>query len=212
VSSFTNLFATNASTTNLFVSSINGAAYPPSGGGNTYVSTATNYLNMNGNPITDLAGNLRLNVSSGAIYSAVSITPTSIDLFSGGAGNYIRRNADGNIIDTTTANIQTQAISTINTVNQTVFTGGVARTLSGTNVQQPIIQTGFVSSTGATGTLTVTLPTRYTTQQSYVTFGNMIDSPAAQIFTSSITRSSFVLGWASAGVGNQTFSWMTAGT
>ena len=212
VSSFTDLYATNASTTNLLVSSINGAAYPPSGGGGTYVSTATNYLNMNGNPITDLAGNLRLNVSSGSIYSAVSITPTSIDLFSGGAGNYIRRNADGNIIDTTTANIQTQATSTINTVAQTIFTGGVSRTLVGSNVQQPIIQYGFASSIGASGTVTVTIPQRYTSQTSYIPFANMIDSPAAQLFVSSITRGSFIIGWTSAGVGNQTFGWQTMGT
>jgi len=211
VSSFTNLYATNASTTNLLVSSINNAAYPPASGG-SWVSTATNYLNMNGNPITDLAGNLRLNVSSGAIYSAVSITPTSIDLFSGGAGNYIRRNADGNIIDTTTANIQTQAISTINTVNQTIFTGGVSRTLVGSNVQQPILQYGFASSIGASGTVTVTIPQRYTSQTSYIPFANMIDSPAAQLFVSSITRGSFIIGWTSAGVGNQTFGWQTMGT
>jgi len=210
VSSFTNLYATNASTTNLLVSSINNQSYPPASGG-SWVSTATNYLNMNGNPITDFTGSLSLLVSSGSTYTSLTETPTTIDLLQAGGAGYIRRNAAGNIIDTAVGNIQTQAVSTINTVTQTIFSGGLARTLVGSNIIQPIIQTGYVSSSGTSGTITVNLPTRYTTQQSYMTFGNMIDSPAAQIFTSSITRGSFILGWTSGGAGNQTFNWMTLG-
>ena len=210
VSSFTNLYATNASTTNLLVSSINNQSYPPASGG-SWISTATNYLNMNGNPITDFTGSLSLLVSSGSTYTSLTETSTTIDLLQAGGAGYIRRNAAGNIIDTAVGNIQTQAVSTINTVTQTIFSGGLARTLVGSNIIQPIIQTGYVSSSGVSGTITVTLPQRYTTQQSYMTFGNMIDAPAAQIFTSSITRGSFILGWTSGGAGNQTFNWMTMG-
>jgi len=145
------------------------------------------------------------------------MTSTSIDFLQAGPGGYIRRNAQNNIIDTAGGNIQTQAISTINTVPETVFTGDVLvssfkQTLIGTAVPQPVIQTGFVSTSGASGNVTITLPQRYTTQQSYTTFGNMIDSPPAQIFTSSISRGSFILGWSSGGAGNHLFNWMTAGT
>jgi hypothetical protein len=150
-------------------------------------------------------------------YTAMAFTSTNVDILSVGAGGYIRRNAQNNIIDTAGGNIQTQAVSTINSVPETVFTGDVlvssfTQTLIGNRVPQPVIQTGFVSSTGTSGTITITMPQRYTTQQSYTTFGNMIDSPAAQIFTSSITRGSFILGWSSAGGGTQTFNWMTVGT
>ena len=192
------------------VSSVNGAAYPPASGGG-WVSTATNYLNMNGNAVTDFTGSLSLLVSTGGTYTSLTETPTTIDLLQAGGAGYIRRNAAGNIIDLAVGNIQTQAISTINTVNQTIFSGGLARTLVGSNIIQPIIQTGYVSSSGTSGTITINLPTRYTTQQSFMTFGNMIDSPAAQIFTSTISRGSFILGWNSGGGGNQTFNWMTMG-
>jgi hypothetical protein len=144
-------------------------------------------------------------------YTGQFYTSTSIELLQANASGFIRRNAQGNIIDSAVGNIQTSAVSTVNTVAQTIFTGGVSRTLIGSNIQQPIIQTGFVSSSGASGTITINLPQRYTTQQSYTTFGNMIDSPAAQIFTSSISRGSFILGWSSAGGGTQTFNWMTLG-
>ena len=212
VSSFTTL-----ATSSFTVSSINGASYPPASGG-SWVSTATSALDMNANPITDLTGTLNLYVVSNAsVYTSLVHTSTNINLTQAGAGGYIRRNAEGNIIDTATGNIQTQATSTINTVPATWFSGDVrtntfTQRLIGADIRQPVIQTGFVSSSGASGTVTITMPSRYTTQQSYTTFANMIDSPPAQIFTSSITRGSFILGWTSAGVGNQTFNWMTVGT
>jgi hypothetical protein len=173
---------------------------------------------MNANPITDLTGTLNLYVVSNvSVYTSLVHTSTNINLTQAGPSGYIRRNAEGNIIDTAVGNIQTQATSTINTVPATWFSGDVrtntfTQRLVTSDIRQPVIQTGFVSSSGASGTVTITMPQRYTTQQSYTTFANMIDSPPAQIFTSSISRGSFILGWTSAGVGTQTFNWMTVGT
>jgi hypothetical protein len=167
------------STTNINLSTINGAAYVPGGGGGGgWVSTATSDLNMSGYNISNLS----------------SIT------------------AAGDLSISATTNLKTTAISTINTVTQTIFTGGVSRTLVSSNVPQPIIQYGYASSTGASGTVTVTIPQRYTTQASYVPFACMVDDPPAQINVSSITRGSFIIGWSSAGTGNQTFAWHTMGT
>jgi hypothetical protein len=167
------------STTNINLSTINGAAYVPGGGGgSSWVSTATSDLNMSGYNISNLS----------------SIT------------------AAGDLSISATTNLKTSAVSTINTVAQTVFTGGVSRTLVSSNVPQPIIQYGYASSIGASGTVTVTIPQRYTTQASYVPFACMVDDPPAQINVSSITRGSFIIGWSSGGSGNQTFAWHTMGT
>jgi len=205
--------APKVSTLNIQLSSINGAAYVPGGGGGGgWVSTAQTALDMNSFPITDLTGTLQFNVANGGYATSYASTSNSIDLTQVGAGGYIRRSTAGNIIDTCTGNIQTQATSTINTVGQTIFTGGVSRTLIGQNIQQPIIQYGVVSTSGVSGNLTVNIPTRYTSQASYLPFANMIDSPPAQLNVSSISRGSFIIGWSSAGPGNQTFSWMTVGT
>jgi hypothetical protein len=272
VSSFTNLYATNASTTNLLVSSINNAAYPPSGGGGSFVSTATSDLNMNNYNITSPAnlnintGYLHLNgtaeilsaVGSNSVnvynnllsvnvdsndtnltlYSApgatgarlassrglflqsgdpastqttATFTSTSVDFVQVGGSGYIRRNAAGNIIDTAVGNIQTQATSTINTVVQTVFSGGVSRTLRGVNIQQPIIQYGITSTVGSAGTIIQNLPNSYNSATSYQVFANYIDGIPASLAVSSITRGSFSLSYLGAGGGTQFVSYMTIG-
>ena len=144
----------------------------------------------------------------------ITITAFSSVHITSGSSNYNTAPIISNAC-LTLCNTVTQ--STINTCPETYFTGDVrvsslTRTLIGTGIPQPVLQTGFVSSSGASGAITINLPARYTTQQSYTTFGNMVDSPPAQIFTSSISRGSFILGWSSGGGGNHLFNWMTAGT
>ena len=144
----------------------------------------------------------------------ITITALSSVNITSGSSNYNTAPIISNACQTL---FNTVSLSTINTCPETFFTGDVrvsslTRTLIGTGIPQPVLQTGFVSSSGASGSITINLPTRYTTQQSYTTFGNMVDSPAAQIFTSSISRGSFILGWSSGGGGNHLFNWLTAGT
>ena len=225
------------------VSSINGVPY--STGGGSWVGTASSDLNMNGyeivapsvlfistpflylnaptvcavstnNFVVDAKERCILTVGS-TNYTAQSMTSTNIDFLQAGTGGYIRRNAQGNIIDTAGGNIQTQAVSTINTVPETVFTGDVVvssfkQTLIGTAVPQPVIQYGVVSSSGSSGAVVVSMPTRYTTQQSYVPFACMADAPAAQIYVSTNNRGAFTIGWSSGGSGTQIFNWQTMGT
>ena len=108
-------------------------------------------------------------------------------------------------------------LSTINTSPETTFSGDVkvssfTQTLIGNPVLQPVLQYGFISTSGSSGTVTVTIPQRYTTQGSYIPFATMMDAPAAQLFTSSISRGSFLIGWSSGGSGSQLFGWQTMGT
>lgn len=230
VSSFTNLYATNASTTNLLVSSINGSA--PGGG---WVNTATSPLNMNGNGIGDNTGTLVIssinvpivgtnNTSIGCdngagTYTVVNLTSSVIQINQiGGSGGYKQETIAGNRLATVGGtDTHTVTLSTINVCPETTFSGDVkvssfTQTLIGNPILQPKIQYGYVSTSGASGTVTVTLPQRYTTQQSYIPFVQMLDSPAAQTFASSITRASFILGWQGGGGGSQLFGWNTMGT
>lgn len=108
--------------------------------------------------------------------------------------------------------ITTVAQSTINTVSETVFTGGISRTLIGNLIPQPILQYGQVSSSGSSGSVVVTMPTRYTSVSSYLPFACMADAPAAEIYVSTLSRATFEIGWQNGGGGNQLFNWNTMGT
>jgi len=108
--------------------------------------------------------------------------------------------------------ITTVAQSTINTVSETVFTGGISRTLIGDLIPQPILQYGQVSSSGSSGSVVVQMPTRYTAVNTYLPFACMADYPAAEIYVSTLTRATFEIGWQNGGGGNQLFNWHTMGT
>jgi len=175
------------STPNIYLSTINGAPYVAGGGGGGgFVSTATSDLNMN---------NFNINALS-------SITTTG----------YFNITAGNDLVIETPNNLLTFAGTTINDCQQTNFTGNVARLLRGTYVNQPIIQYGYASSTGASGNLTVNIPTIYSSQNSYIPFAVMVDAPPSQINVSSISRGSFIIGWSSGGSGSHKFAWNTMGT
>jgi hypothetical protein len=178
-----------------------------------FTTTNQSYIQGSGGNLS-IVGNALAQIIVGAgssVYTSIVQTTTTLDELQTGGAGYIRRTAAGNIIDIATGNIQTQATSTINTVAATLFTGAVSRTLRGTNIQQPIIQYGLVSTSGASGTVTVNLPTTYTTQTSYLPFAVMADAPAAQTFVSSISRGSFIIGWQGGSGGSQQFNWQTLG-
>jgi hypothetical protein len=118
----------------------------------------------------------------------------------------------GELSISATTNLKTSAVSTINTVAETVFTGGVSRQLVSDLITQPIIQYGQVSSSGSSGAVTVTIPTRYTSVSSYLPFACMADAPAAEIYVSTLTRQTFEIGWQNGGGGAQLFNWNTMGT
>ena len=138
----------------------------------------------------------------------------------------LRADAPGGSITSITSTITLQA----NTINLTGFVGvgsayslnmntapitscgAFSRRLIGTDVAQPILQYSTATGTGNNGTVTVNLPQRYTSQTSYIPFANIMDDPPAQIFVSSISRGSFIIGWSSGGSGTHTFGWNTMGT
>jgi hypothetical protein len=117
------------------------------------------------------------------------------------------------VIDINAAgNITTTAFSTINTVQNTYFSGGVSRRLDGVGVPQPVIQYGEFSSSGSSGNTTVTLPAAYTAVNTYVAFACMEDSTPAEISVVRTDTSNIEVYWANSGGGSHTIVWQTLGT
>ena len=91
--------------------------------------------------------------------------------------------------------------------------GAVNRKLISTNVPQPVIQYGYVSTASAfSGTVNLSIPQRYTTATSYVPFANITNDVTTTLYVSSITRGSFEIGWSGyTGFVDIVFSWNTMG-
>jgi hypothetical protein len=161
-------------------------------GPNIYVGTATGGFNFN------------IPVAIGSAYS--------LNMQGAPISNVSSIDAASNLNITATQNILTSAISTINTVQNTYFSESISRRLDGVGVLQPIIQYGQVSSSGSSGSVTVTLPQRYTSVTSYLPFACMADAPAAELYVSTTSRDTFEIGWQNGGGGAQLFNWNTMGT
>jgi hypothetical protein len=214
----TSLNSPQVNTSSILVSSINGSVYPPA---SSWVSTATTALNMNGNYIGDSTGALVLSsiivgvladeavaLSAGNTsteYTSIACLSTSINL--------AQNNSTDGFIDIYAAgNITTTAFSTINTVQNTYFSGGISRRLDGIGVVQPVIQYGEFSSSGSSGNSTVSLPAAYTALNTFVAFACMEDSQPAEMSVVKTNTSNIEVYWAAAGGGSHTIVWQTLGT
>jgi hypothetical protein len=120
--------------------------------------------------------------------------------------------ASGELSISANNDILTSAVSTINTVSNTYFSGGVSRRLDGVGVLQPVIQYGQVSSSGSSGAVIVSTPQAYSAVNTYLPFACMADAPAAELYVSTLTEQAFEIGWQNGGGGNQLFNWHTMGT
>jgi hypothetical protein len=119
--------------------------------------------------------------------------------------------ASGELSISANNDILTSAVSTINTVQNTYFTGGISKRLDGVGILQPVIQYGQVSSSGGSGTVIVSTPYAYSAVNSYLPFACMADAPAAELYVSTLTEQAFEIGWQNGGGGNQLFNWNTMG-
>jgi len=90
--------------------------------------------------------------------------------------------------------------------------GTFNRTLSSSVIAQPVLQYGTTTGSGTSGSVTVTLPTGYTTAASYVAFAVMQDSTEAKIAVSRTSYISITIYWSQGGSGSHTLAWNTMGT
>jgi hypothetical protein len=76
----------------------------------------------------------------------------------------------------------------------------------------PIIQYGTTTGSSASGNVTVTIPTAYTSSTSYVAFAIMQDSIESKIAVNRSSASSITIFWSQGGPDTHTIAWHTIGT
>jgi hypothetical protein len=144
-------------------------------------------LDMNNNNITNLSS-----ITSAVTTMTLSNT-TNIDI------NAPTINVGGAV------NVNCNAISKV---------GAFSRFMISTDLPQPVIQYGYVSTAAAfSGTVTITLPQRYTSVNSYIPFAVVQNDATTTFYVSTITRATFEIGWSGyTGFSDNIFSWNTLGT
>jgi hypothetical protein len=120
--------------------------------------------------------------------------------------------ASGELSISANNDILTSSVSTINTVQNTYFSGGVSRRLAGVGVEQPVIQYGEFTSSGSSGNTTVSLPAAYTATNTFVAFACMEDSNPAEMSVVRTNTSTIEVYWQGGGGGSHTIVWQALGT
>ena len=93
----------------------------------------------------------------------------------------------------------------------TILGGDFSRKLFGNVIQQPVIQYGTTTATGASGSVVVYLTVGYTSATSYVVTASMMDVTPASISVNRDSSTQFTIYWDLAGSGTQTLGWTTMG-
>jgi hypothetical protein len=149
--------------------------------------------------IQDLGGNLDLlsyRVAIAQGFLDLPATDSKID-FNGYC--YISR-------DSGTSNFNIKASK-----NLSILTSSVTRNLGATEVVQPVIQYGTATGSGASGSVTVALPTPFTSATSYIATASMMDITAAKMSVNRNNRSTITIYWDQAGAGSQSIGWTCMG-
>ena len=147
------------------------------------------YLTASSNLTIDGSGN---QIVIGGSNSSIYIRPSGIGSFA----NQVAINYFGNTVEIS---------------GDTYNVGDFKRFLSGGPVSQPIIQYGTTSSSGSSGTATITLPTAYNSSN-YVAHATMQDTNPASIAVNITSSNTFDIYWANGGGGSHNLSWTTYGT
>ena len=95
--------------------------------------------------------------------------------------------------------------------NLSILTSSVTRNLGATEVVQPVIQYGTATGSGASGSVTVALPTPFTSATSYIATASMMDTTAAKMSVNRNNLSSITIYWDQAGAGSQSIGWTCMG-
>jgi hypothetical protein len=157
-------------------------------GHNTLPSSGSEYALLQ-----EFNGTTFLNCSSGRL---LRFRQNNIDIFTADAGG-IYMNANLNMCNNSISNV-----------------GAFSRFMISSSLPQPVIQYGYVSTAAAfSGTVTITLPQRYTSVNSYIPFAVVQNDATTTFYVSTITRATFEIGWSGyTGFSDNIFSWNTLGT
>jgi hypothetical protein len=135
------------------------------------------------------------------------------------AGNYgdpterMRIDQNGLVgINTTTPYYQLDVIGDSRVSGNFYANNALYRNLSATAINQPILQYGETTGSGASGSVTITLPVAYTSSNSYVATASMMDVDPARMSVNRDSASQITIYWFQAGSGSQKLGWNTMGT
>ena len=127
--------------------------------------------------------------------------------------NYIELNSKGPLtVSTLYTNIQSQSNINLTALSTNITSVEVTRSLNGAYKPQPVFQQGATSGSGNNGNVSVTIPTPYTTSNSYQVFVTHTNASPPNTSVVRNTSNAFTIYWTNAGGGTQPFDWMTAGT
>jgi hypothetical protein len=161
-------------------------------------------------------GYFEVGTTSGLIANEIYLTTPAP--YGSGNGN-ISLNSISNVSIYASTNINLNGPVSLNcnvnaNCNAISNVGAFSRYMISTNLPQPVIQYAYVSTTGAaSGTVTITLPQRYTSVNSYIPFAVVQNDATTTFYVSTITRATFEIGWSGyLGFGDIIFSWNTLGT
>ena len=138
-----------------------------------------------------------------------------------GDGETVVLNTNNEIYNNTKGGFHVSSLTTeLNATNSITFTSPttkidsatVTRSLSGAGIPQGVFQQGATSGSGVSGNVSVTIPTGYTTSNSYSAFVSQQGTSPANTSVQRNTSNAFTIYWTNAGGGTQNFDWMTLGT
>ena len=131
--------------------------------------------------------------------SAITINGTSTGITITTPGSISLTGTSGIIISNTT-NVNADLYANTN----------LYRDIQGTDIAQPVIQSGSASGTGNNGSVAVTIPTAYVVIPKV--FVSHQGTTPANTSVAVSTGGTFTIYWTNAGGGTQNFSWMSVGS
>lgn len=138
-----------------------------------------------------------------------------------GDGETVVLNTNNEIYNNTKGGFHVSSLTTeLKATNSITFTSPstkidsatVTRSLSGAFIPQGVFQQGATSGSGSSGNVSVTIPTGYTTSNSYSAFVSYQGTSPGNTSVQRNTSNAFTIYWSNAGGGTQDFDWMTLGT
>jgi hypothetical protein len=179
-------------------------------------------MNLNTSFSNDIVINSDGNLTLQAARAGCNVSIYSPDVFITGTSNVIINTKystwtgsnNFNILGSNIGITSSNAFDIVATGSGLILDGEFKRKLITTNITQPILQYEYVSTASAfSGTVTVTLPQRYTSVTSYIPFAVVTNDATTTFYVSTITRATFEIGWSGyTGFSDIVFSWNTMGT
>ena len=174
-------------------------------------NNGSSYLQFDNNLNITLYGSSNITITNGGSGRYTNFTGGDV-YFSGGVVRIPGSSTQIDIWNYCSINQSGGNMSLNTNSNLNLVASNVTRTLGSTAINQPIIQYGTTTGSGASGSVNVSLPVAYTSATSYIVTASMMDVDPARISVNRNSASNITIYWFQAGSGTQTLGWNTMGT